>query len=193
MVMAGLLGGVAMYAWSTVAHMVTPLGDAGIKQVMNEEVLLGVTKVATENQPGLYMFPNMDLPAGPPTYKRQANMSEYAQKLALNPSGLIIYEPPGSQPMMASQLVIEFLTEMAEAFLAIFFLTQTRIASFGGRVWFITLVGVLAALTTNIPYWNWYHFPVDYTAALMFTEIVGFLAAGIVAAVVLNRRMPAKK
>ena len=68
-----------------------------------------------------------------------------------------------------------------------FLLTQTGIQSFGGRIGFVVLVGILAAITTNIPYWNWYGFPSNYTAAYMFTEIVGFLVVGIVAALLLPK------
>src|SRR2546423_521099 len=62
-----------------------------------------------------------------------------------------------------------------------------RLATFGARAGFITLVGVLAAITTNIPYWNWYGFPTSYTVAYMFIEIIGFLVAGLVAAAVLRK------
>ena len=47
-------------------------------------------------------------------------------------------------------------------------------------------MGILAAITTTISYWNWYGFPGAYTAAYMFTEIVGFLCAGLAAALVLR-------
>ena len=69
-------------------------------------------------------------------------------------------------------------------------LAQTRLTSFGSRVGFVTLAGVLAAITTNIPYWNWYGFPGSYTAAYMTIEIVGYLAAGIVAALIMRSGAP---
>jgi hypothetical protein len=50
----------------------------------------------------------------------------------------------------------------------------------------VTTVGAAAAITTNISYWNWYGFPASYTAAYMTTEIVGFVAAGIVAGAVVK-------
>jgi hypothetical protein len=84
-------------------------------------------------------------------------------------------------------LGVEFGTEVLEAILAVFLLTQTRIQRFGGRVGFVLLVGILAAITTNIPYWNWYGFPSNYTAAYMLIEIVGFFCTGVVAALVLPK------
>jgi len=65
-----------------------------------------------------------------------------------------------------------------------------RIGSFGGRVGFVLIAGILAAITTNISYWNWYGFPGVYTASYILIEIVGFFLLGVAAAVVLRRRDP---
>ena len=59
---------------------------------------------------------------------------------------------------MPKLLTIEFATELLEAILAVFLLAQTRIASFGGRVGFVFVAGILAAIATNVSYWNWYGF-----------------------------------
>src|SRR5262249_11137707 len=64
-----------------------------------------------------------------------------------------------------------------------------RITSFGGRVVFVTVAGLMAAITTNIPYWNWYGFPTKYTTTYMFTPIRDYLVVGIIAAFVFRRQM----
>ncbi|HZR06020.1 MAG TPA: hypothetical protein VFA61_09345 [Candidatus Udaeobacter sp.] len=46
---------------------------------------------------------------------------------------------------------------------------------------------ILAAIATNISYWNWYGFPGVYTAAYMLIQVVGFFVVGIVAALVLPK------
>jgi hypothetical protein len=43
-------------------------------------------------------------------------------------------------------------------------------------------------MATNFSYWNWYGFNLDYTLANAFTELVKFVVAGFVAAVVLGWR-----
>jgi hypothetical protein len=63
-------------------------------------------------------------------------------------------------------------------------LAQTRLASFTSRLGFMVVVGVLAAIGTDVSYWNywnWYGFPLAYTAAYITTEIVGFVCVGLVA------------
>ena len=36
-IVAGLLGGVAMFIWSTIAHTVLPLGEVGVREMSNEQ------------------------------------------------------------------------------------------------------------------------------------------------------------
>ena len=115
-------------------------------------------------------------------------MKGMQQKIAANPSGILMYHPPGRQFAFGKSLAIEFSTELLEAILAIWLLAQTRIASFGGRVGFVLLAGILAAMATNVSYWNWYGFPGVYTASYMVTQVIGFLAVGIVAGLMLRKR-----
>ena len=88
---------------------------------------------------------------------------------------------------MGKFLTIEFITELCEAFIVVWLLAQTRIVSFGGRVGFVTAAGILAAITTNVSYWNWYGFPGNYTVSYMFIQVVGFFLVGIVAALMFRR------
>ncbi|MEY2494650.1 MAG: hypothetical protein QOJ45_1142 [Verrucomicrobiota bacterium] len=46
----------------------------------------------------------------------------------------------------------------------------------------MTVAGILAAIATNVSYWNWWGFPTVYIASYMFIEIVGFFLVGLVAA-----------
>ena len=53
----------------------------------------------------------------------------------------------------------------------------------------LLVVGIVAAIATNISYWNWYGFPSVYIASYMCIQIVGFLLVGVVAAVLLPKRV----
>ena len=188
--LAGILGGIAMFLWSSVAHVILPLGQTGIKEIPNEASVLSAMYASLGEKSGMYMFPGMDLGANPTREQEHAAMQHYGEKLVGNPSGLLIYHPPGAKALTPGQLATEFLTELLEALIVVFLLAQTRLTSFGSRVGFVTLVGVLAAITTNISYWNWYGFPANYTAAYMTIEMVGYLVVGIVAALVMKNSAP---
>jgi hypothetical protein len=178
---AGLLGGLAMFVWSSVAHVALPLGQTGIKEIPNEPAVLSAMHTSLGEAPGMYAFPGMG--------QGQADMKQYAQKLAANPSGILIYHAPGAQQLTAGQLVTEFLTELIESLLVVFLLAQTRLSSFAARVGFVVVAGVAAALVTNVSYWNWYGFPTSYTAAYMAIQIVGFLCVGLVAGAMIKPAM----
>lgn len=184
--LAGILGGIAMFVWASLAHMMLPLGQTGIKEIPNEASVLSVMYGTLGEKSGMYIFPGMELGANPTREQEHAAMQHYGEKLAGNPSGLLIYHPPGAKALTPGQLATEFVTELLEALIVVFVLAQTRLTSFGSRVGFVTLVGVLAAITTNISYWNWYGFPASYTVAYMTIEIVGYLVIGIVAALILR-------
>lgn len=100
----------------------------------------------------------------------------------------MIYHPAGSRPfVMVRYLLVEFGTEFLEALLAVYLLSLTRLTTFGARAGFVTVAGVLVAIGTNISYWNWYGFPMIYTSAYMFIQVVGFFCMGVVAALVLKK------
>jgi hypothetical protein len=187
--LAALLGGIAMFIWTSIAHMALPLGDAGIREIPNEAALLDAMRSSIGKKPGLYLFPGLGLGPNPTHEQRSEAMKHMDEKLARHPSGILMYHAPGSRPLnMVRWLSIEFVTELAEAFLVVFLLAQTRLTSFGARVGFVVIGGVLAAIATNISYWNWYGFPKVYTMSYMFIQIVGFLCVGLVAALVLKKQ-----
>jgi hypothetical protein len=186
--LAGVLGAIAMFLWSSLAHVVLPLARTGIQEMPNEQPVLSAMQTSLGATSGLYFFPGTG--AGPDATREQqsAAMQQYDQKLAGNPSGLLVYHPPGAKALTPGQLITEFLTELVEALIVVFLLAQTRLSSFGSRVSFVTLAGLMAAITTNLPYWNWYGFPTNYTMAYMTIEIVGYVAVGIVAALLMRNR-----
>lgn len=176
-----------MFIWTSIAHMALPLGEAGIQEIPNEPAVLTAMQTSIGDKSGLYFFPGTGL--GPEATKEQKDeaMKQMEAKLAANASGLLMYHPPGRVFNLGKGLTIEFLTELFEAILAVCLLAQTGIASFGGRVGFVIVAGFLAAIATNVSYWNWYGFPAVYTAAYMLIQIVGFLCIGLVAALVLGK------
>jgi len=185
--LTGILGGIVMFIWTSVAHMALPLGEAGIREVANESAVLSAMQSNIGDQTGLYIFPGPGVEKNATRQEKNEAMKHMAEKMATNPSGILMYHAPGRPFTIGKWLGIEFGTELLEAILVAFLLVQTRIVSFSGRVGFVLVAGILAAITTNVSYWNWYGFPCVYTASYMFIQIVGFLLVGVVAALVLPK------
>ena len=158
--LAALLGAIAMFIWTSIAHMALPLGEAGIREIPNEAAVLGAMQSNIANKRGLYVFPGLGLGPNPSREVQHEAMKHMDKKLAINPSGILLYIPAGARPfVMARHLSVEFVTELLEACLVVYLLSLTRLTTFGARVGFVTVAGVLAAIATNISYWNWYGFP----------------------------------
>ena len=185
--LAGILGGVVMFIWTSIAHMALPLGEAGLREIPNESAVLGAMQNNIGEQTGLYIFPAPGVGKNATRQEKNEAMKHVGEKMAANPSGILMYHAPGRPFMFGKWLGIEFGTELLEAILVVFLLAQTSIASFAGRVGFVLAAGILAAIATNVSYWNWYGFPGVYTAGYMFIQIVGFFLVGIVAAFVLRK------
>jgi hypothetical protein len=181
-VLAGLAGGLAMYVMMSIAHM-SPVAQIGFSMMANDAPVLSALQTATANKPGLYIYPTVDMAA-----KDAMAKAEAVRKT--NPSGIMIYQAPGSPGMTPKLLITEFVVEIVQAAIAAILLSMTAIATYAVRVGFVALVGLVSAITTNVSYWNWYAFPANYTLANMGIEIAGFIAAGLaIAALVKPRTM----
>jgi hypothetical protein len=188
--LGGVLGGIVMFIWTSLAHMALPLGEAGVREIPNELAVLSAMQSTIGEQTGLYIFPGPGIGKNATRQEKNEAMKRMSEKIAANPSGILIYHAPGRPFALGKSLEIEFATELLEAILVVFLLVQTRIVSFAGRVGFALVAGILAAITTNVSYWNWYGFPSAYTASYMLIEIVGFFLVGVTAALFLRRRAP---
>jgi len=164
--------------------MLLPLGETGVKEIPNEQALLASMKTSIPER-GLYLFPGTGLPADASRAQKSEAMNANFQKIATGPSGLLMYHParPVSFPRL---LLTELGTNVLQLLLAVFLLGQASLTSFGARWWFITTAGILAAISTNVSYWNWYGFPTNYTLAYTFTILMGFVVAGLVAAAIVK-------
>src|SRR5438045_7892072 len=139
--LASILCVVAMFIWTSSAHMVLPLGEAGISEIPNEQAVLAAMQSNIGEKSGLYFFPKPSVGPNATRQEQGEAMKQAAAKMASGPSGLLIYNY--ARPFaFAKALTIEFATELLEAILVVLLLAQKRIASFAGRVGFI-LIGVI--------------------------------------------------
>lgn len=180
-IIAGIVGGIAMFIWTSIAHVALPLGQIGFSQIPQEAQVLAAMHDSIGDKAGLYFFPWTDM-------KSKNATAEAEAKMKLNPSGLLIYHPPGATGMTSKLLINEFVKEAVISLIAAFLLAQTALAGYAARVGFVTLTGVAAGITTSVSYWNWYGFPTDYTIAYMSIDIISYLAAGLAIAAIIRPR-----
>lgn len=191
-VIGGILGGLTMFLWLFVAHDLLPLGELGVQEIANDGPVLTAMQSAIP-QAGLYLFPGMGLGPNPTMTQRNAAMPTYMKKYEQSPHGILVYHPPSGAFNFGAALGREGAINLLEAFLAAWLLSLAAAGrAYSARAGFVVILGVLAAITTNLEYWNWYDFPGNYVAGYMVTQIIGFTLVGLVVAAFVRSEMPAR-
>jgi hypothetical protein len=185
-VVGGVLGGIAFFAWGAISHMALGLTDRYMKGLPEEGAQLSAWRDGLK-QPGLYMFPGaalLDAQQTGTNEQQNAAMQAWAADYARGPRGLLVYEPAGAKVGFAGLFLTQFGIAIAVGLLAAFVLAMAAPALpvYGRRVLFVALLGLFASVLIDLPYWNWYSFPTGYTVAYFFDHVVGMTVAGLVIA-----------
>ena len=186
--LGGVVGGIVVFVWSVISHMILPLGMAGFSQLPNEDMVVTALRENIK-EPGLYYFPGMEQIAGMTAEEKKVSMQRWEEKYRQGPNGTLIYQPQGQNPMMPKQLIIELLSNIAGALVAAYLLAKAvgGLASFGSRVLFVLLLGLFASLAIDISYWDWYGFPGSFTLAAIIDQVVSWGLAGLVLAAMIKK------
>jgi len=190
--LAGILGGLTLFVWMFVAHEFLGLGEMGVGEIPNEAVVLSAMRGAIP-EAGFYIFPGFGLGPKPTGEQRKEAMPEYMKKYEQSPHGVLVYHPPSGSFHFGTSLGREFALNVLQALLAAWLLSCAASGrGYASRVGFVAVAGVLAAISTNAEYWNWYEFPANYIAGYMTTQILGFVMAGLVIAALVKNRTAAR-
>ncbi len=181
--LAGLLGGLVVFVWGAISHILLPLGQAGIRTLPEEAVVVAAFRTHVA-QPGLYFFPGMDRSPVKTAEQRAAAEKDWAERYRLGPTGILVIAPGGREPMSFGHLGMELVTNILGAAIAAMLLTLAAAAltKYSVRVLFVTLLGLFAFIAIDLSYWNWYGFPDAYTAAALLDQTVGWFLGGLVIA-----------
>ena len=125
-----------MFVWTSIAHMALPLGEAGINEIPNESAVLSAMQSSMGDKTGLYIFPGLGVGKNATREQKSEAMKQMQQRIAANPSGILMYHPPGRPFAFGKSLAIEFSTEVLQAILVIWLLAQTRIWQLCWPSWF---------------------------------------------------------
>ena len=186
-VLAGIAGGIVMFFWGAFSHMALQLGDAGMRSLPNDEVVMSALK-ANLSEPGFYFFPERDERPGRSAAEIEASEKAFEAKIRRGPSGILIYTPSGEEPMSPGQLIRELESNIGACLVAALLVAHMAGAGYGRRLFAVTLMGLICWLSIEVSYWNWYHFPVAYTFGQLGDQVGGFFTAGLVIAAMVRPR-----
>src|SRR3954468_10190829 len=110
---AALVGGLIVFAWGAVAHMVTPLGMAGMSVLSDEGATIEGLRVSVPKT-GLYVFPVEGMIGNTTAAEKKA----WEEKIRRGPSGMLVYKAEGTAPMSPRVFIVEFIADVLAAFVA---------------------------------------------------------------------------
>ncbi len=175
---AGVIGGILMYAWTSFVEFQLELGAVGLQGLPHAQSVVTPLKAATGDKLGLYFYPF----GGGGAEMSEANMK---------PNGLILYNPAGTPGVSPAMLGSEFAKELVQALIAAWVASLAVAALFWRRVGIVAAIGFSAAIGTNLSNYIWYFYPLDYTLAQIFIQFSAASVAGLGIAFWLGRSKPA--
>ncbi len=156
LIIASVVAAIVLICWGFASHQMTTLGVMGLQALPDETVATMHTAIP---ESGLYVYPFFD----PTTVTEEGSMA--VEELAkAGPIVFMSYDQDGRELMAPTDLAIEFATNLVSALLAALLLTQVA-GGFGSRLVCVTILGIFAGVTVNVPQWNWYGFSTDFTVA----------------------------
>jgi hypothetical protein len=172
--LAAILGAVIFFIWSAVVHMNPLTGPMGLSMLNEKEDAVMAALNENVQQPGLYFFPGMDRSK----HLTKEEEAAWTVKYKAGPSGLLLIQPKGGDPMMASQLVISFISDLFCALLAAFILAST-VGCCARRVAIVASLGLFSWLAISIQQWDWYEFPFTFVMLDVINQVIGWMLAGL--------------
>jgi hypothetical protein len=182
-VLLGTIAGAITIFFVSFAWHMTPIAETGITNLPHEEVLGAAMKLAI-SEPGWYMFPGIDVSK----QNDPAEQKRYLAAFVKGPTGLVIYHPGGTEFSFAKLLVNQFVFGAGAALVisCLLAMAANSLPGFGARVLFVALVAAFGAFTTDLPYWNWYGFPGNYTVAHLAGIVLTWAVTGCALAAIVK-------
>ena len=185
-VIAAVLGGLAMFIWGAISHMTLPLYNSALQKFANEDA---VTQAIIANAPvsGTYFLPNLPtLLAGASEEQKRAADKAMEERSEKGPQmfAFIRVGPFGS---FGTHLLGEFLSDVVAVLLVSWLFLRLGLSSMRNRLTAAIAIGFTIILSETMSQWIWYSSGFAFTLAETVDQVIGWLAAGFVIAKVLPR------
>jgi hypothetical protein len=164
-IIAAAVGGLVMFIWGAVSHMLLPLGEMGIRELPNEPAVRDALGLNVP-EAGLYVFPGAGM------------TTDEAAALPPGPTGFLAYRPDGTWEMSGATLGAEFAENVLAALLVAIVLSRT-LGSVAARGGMAMLIGLAGWLSISASYWTWYGFPTEFTIGEGIGQAIGWLLTGL--------------
>lgn len=180
---AGLLGGVVLFAWGAISWMAFPLHTWTIKSFPNDGELLKTVRDSGETG-GFYHFPGLPHGEGWSEEERRIAMDAWEKKLRQGPVGIVVFSAAGQGSMEPVMLAAGFVIQVIASIVAacLLFIARRELRYYFSRVFFVTLLGFFAFLVGPLVEWNYWGYPLNFTLMIGVDLLVGWFLCGLLLA-----------
>lgn len=157
----GMLGGLVLFAWGAVSHVVLGLQDP-VFDAFADETEVAEALAAQADGPGVYYLP----------YAEEEISRDRVRAFV----GLL---PPGTGPDVGRQFAVGLLIQMLAAVMVVGLAGFLPARRHVHRVLQFAWIGFIIAFTTHAFYWNWFGFSAEYAAMMTLDSTIGWALVGL--------------
>lgn len=185
MVWAALLGGIALFLWGFVAHMVLHLAENQTHPLQGDRAANTESIRRLAPEPGVYMNPWC------PPDASEAEQQATVERMKVEPLVFAVVAPQGMPQgfELAPVLVRELGICIALSLIAVFLVVVAGgLSGLVSRIAFCVLLASFGFIQTDAKYMLWYHFPSGWSIAQLVEKLVGGAVLGLVIHFVLGKK-----
>jgi hypothetical protein len=177
--LAGLIGGIAMFIGGAFSHMFLNLENRWFSHLPDQTAVRDFI-TSQKLAPGMYGFPEMA-----ENYDKMTEPEQKIEEDRLNadyrsgPSGFVIIAPTGEDLMGWKQLGGELAANIMAACLVAFVVAHlSTYTSFARRWLLVVLLGPISWLSLTLSFALWYRFPIAFIQDGLFGALIEWTLAG---------------
>lgn len=193
-IIGGFIGAIIAFAWCFVSWTVIPWHQSAMNQFSNQDFVAWVMKENAKKS-GVYMLPQFKSTDGDLSPSEIAkNLDD--QKAAMKKGPLVFAQvkTEGLDPASVKVYLYAFLTQFLGAILIAGLLKQATELTYKGRLFFVTIVGLVVGVLGFFPDWIWFGAGWKFTFIMVADlTITWFLAGLFLAAFIKETEMPERE
>jgi hypothetical protein len=187
LLLGAILGGIVAFLWSFVSWSMLPWHESGIASFQDEDAF-GRAVLEHTTGSGLYGYPGNPPTVGMTKEQKKAAETATFEKMKKGPMVFAAIRRDGYNSYVQG-ICIQLGIQILAAFLLTWLVLKTGASTYWGRVIFLTVAGLAAAVISDLPNWNWWGFSGSYTAVMVIDTALTWFIAGLVIARVTRPRM----
>jgi hypothetical protein len=165
-ILAGIFGAIVLFVWNGLSWMVLPWHAKTVHSFTDETVVSKVIKDNIKNN-GIYIA--------------QYNKPSMDDLPLVFASVSVDYHKGMQKP-----LIIYFVIDLVAALLIAYMTYFVKCPKYLSRLKFIILFALTASIICFLPFWNWWHFTINYILVSTADMLISWTLAGILMAAMLG-------